>query len=92
MFGIGFQELVVIFLIIFILFGAKSLPEIVKGLGQAIRSFKREVNDWKDEGESDSAKGNSSQSQTSTSHPDDFKPNSERRDWRPKGEGNHKKV
>jgi sec-independent protein translocase protein TatA len=41
MFGLGIQELIVIFLIIMVLFGAKQLPEIGKGLGKGIREFKR---------------------------------------------------
>jgi sec-independent protein translocase protein TatA len=49
MFGVGFQELMVIFLIVFLLFGAKALPEIAKGLGQAIRIFKKEAKDWKED-------------------------------------------
>jgi sec-independent protein translocase protein TatA len=41
MFGLGIQELIIIFLIIMVLFGAKKLPEIGKGLGKGIREFKR---------------------------------------------------
>ena len=41
MFGIGSQELIIIFLIVFLIFGAKRLPEMGKGLGQAIRGFKK---------------------------------------------------
>jgi sec-independent protein translocase protein TatA len=41
MFGIGTQELIIILVIVFIVFGAKSLPELGKGLGQAIHSFKK---------------------------------------------------
>jgi sec-independent protein translocase protein TatA len=41
MFGLGIQELMVIFLIIMVLFGAKKLPEMGKGLGKGIREFKR---------------------------------------------------
>lgn len=41
MFGLGVQELIIIFLIIMVLFGAKKLPEIGKGLGKGIREFKR---------------------------------------------------
>jgi sec-independent protein translocase protein TatA len=41
MFGLGVQELVIIFLIIIVLFGAKKIPEIAKGLGKGIREFKR---------------------------------------------------
>ncbi len=40
MFGIGSQELVIIFAIVFLIFGAKRLPEMGKSLGQAIRGFK----------------------------------------------------
>jgi sec-independent protein translocase protein TatA len=41
MFGIGSQELMVIFLIAFLIFGAKRLPELGSTLGQAIRGFKK---------------------------------------------------
>ncbi len=40
MFGIGTQELIIIFAIVFLIFGAKRLPEMGKGIGQAIRGFK----------------------------------------------------
>lgn len=40
MFGLGTTELLVIGGILFILFGAKRLPEIGKGLGGALREFK----------------------------------------------------
>jgi TatA/E family protein of Tat protein translocase len=43
MFGIGSQELMIILLIAFIIFGAKRLPELGGSLGQAIRSFKKAV-------------------------------------------------
>jgi len=39
--GIGMTELTVISLIIIILFGAKKIPEFVRGVGQAIREFKK---------------------------------------------------
>ena len=38
---IGTQELIVFFLIVFVLFGGKKIPEIMAGLGQGIRSFKK---------------------------------------------------
>ena len=41
MFGLGTYELIIIGVIIFILFGAKRLPEIGKGLGGAIREFRK---------------------------------------------------
>ncbi|NPA58564.1 MAG: twin-arginine translocase TatA/TatE family subunit [Aquificae bacterium] len=38
--GIGIPELLLIFGILLLLFGARKLPEIGKGLGEGIRSFK----------------------------------------------------
>ena len=40
MFGLGPTELVIIAVIILLIFGAKRLPEIGKGLGGAIREFR----------------------------------------------------
>ena len=40
MFGLGTTELLIIGVIIFLIFGAKRLPEIGKGLGGAIREFR----------------------------------------------------
>lgn len=37
----GLQEMIIIALIILILFGARKLPEMGKGLGQGIREFRR---------------------------------------------------
>lgn len=39
--GLGFQELVVILLIVVVLFGATRLPQLGKGLGEGISNFKR---------------------------------------------------
>jgi sec-independent protein translocase protein TatA len=41
--GIGIPELLLIFGILVLLFGAKKLPEIGRGLGEGIRSFKSSV-------------------------------------------------
>ena len=41
MFGLGTTELIVIGGIIFLIFGAKRLPEIGKGLGGALREFRK---------------------------------------------------
>jgi sec-independent protein translocase protein TatA len=42
MFGkIGMTELTVISIIIIIFFGAKKIPEFVRGIGEAIREFKK---------------------------------------------------
>jgi sec-independent protein translocase protein TatA len=39
--NVGFQELLLIFLVILLLFGAKKLPELARGLGQAMREFRK---------------------------------------------------
>jgi len=38
--GIGMPEILIIALIIIILFGARRIPELAKGLGEGIRHFK----------------------------------------------------
>ena len=40
MMGIGFTEILIILLIVIILFGARRIPELAKGLGEGIRNFK----------------------------------------------------
>ena len=45
MFGIGTQELLIIFLIVLLLFGANRIPEIGRAMGRGIRDFKRATQD-----------------------------------------------
>jgi sec-independent protein translocase protein TatA len=49
MFNLGTGELVFIFLIILLLFGAKRLPDLAKGLGKGIKEFKSAVETGKKE-------------------------------------------
>ena len=52
MFGLGMQEILGIALIILLLFGGKKIPELMKGLGKGVKSFKdgmNEVTDLKEE-------------------------------------------
>lgn len=40
MFGIGTQEILLIVLVVLLFFGGKKIPELMKGLGKGVRSFK----------------------------------------------------
>jgi sec-independent protein translocase protein TatA len=46
---LGWQELILIFLVVLLLFGAKRIPDIAQGLGKGIREFKRALKDTEDE-------------------------------------------
>jgi TatA/E family protein of Tat protein translocase len=48
MFGLNTQELLIIFLIILLLFGANRIPEVGRALGRGIRDFKRATRDVED--------------------------------------------
>ena len=43
MFGIGTPEIIFIVLIVLLFFGGKKIPELMKGLGKGVRSFKEGV-------------------------------------------------
>ncbi|MBO5025854.1 MAG: twin-arginine translocase TatA/TatE family subunit [Bacteroidaceae bacterium] len=42
--GLGMPEVIVIMLVVLLLFGGKKVPELMKGLGKGIRSFKEGMN------------------------------------------------
>ena len=58
MFGLGTTELIVIGVIVFLIFGAKRIPEIGKGLGGAIREFRNIKKDISGKEEDDKGKEN----------------------------------
>jgi sec-independent protein translocase protein TatA len=45
MFGLGATELIIILVIVVVLFGASRLPEIGRGVGEAIKNFKKSISD-----------------------------------------------
>ncbi len=73
MFGLGPWELLLIFLAVLLLFGAKRLPEIAQGLGKGIREFKKSVKDTSDEikGSLDTNDSSSAGKSGSSGKPDD---------------------
>ena len=48
-FGLGFGELLLVFAVLLMLFGAKRLPEVASGMGKGIRDFKRAINGLDDQ-------------------------------------------
>jgi len=44
MFNLGVQELILIAVIILLIFGGRKIPELMRGLGQGIREFKKASN------------------------------------------------
>ena len=43
MFGLGYQELLLILVIVLILFGAQRLPDLAKSLGSSVKEFKKGI-------------------------------------------------
>ena len=41
---IGMQEILIIAIVVLVLFGGKKIPELMKGLGKGVRSFKDGMN------------------------------------------------
>ena len=42
---IGGSEIIIILLIVLVLFGGKKIPELMKGLGKGVKSFKQGMNE-----------------------------------------------
>ena len=55
MFGLGYQELLIILVIVLILFGANRLPELARSLGSSVKEFKKGVNEAPKEDETTAA-------------------------------------
>jgi len=49
MFGLGTSEILLILLLVLLLFGARKIPEVMRGLGQGIREFKKASSEATDE-------------------------------------------
>lgn len=51
--GLGLPEILLIVLVVLLLFGGKKIPELMKGIGKGVRSFKDGVNGVEDKKEDD---------------------------------------
>lgn len=51
--GIGMQEVLLIALVVLLFFGGRKIPELMKGLGKGVRSFKEGMNGLEKESESE---------------------------------------
>ena len=49
MFGLGYQELLLILVIVLVLFGASRLPELARSLGSSVKEFKKGVAESKED-------------------------------------------
>lgn len=47
--GLGMQEMLLIALVVLLFFGGKKIPELMKGLGKGVRSFKEGMNNMEKE-------------------------------------------
>lgn len=47
--GLGMPEILLIVLVVLLLFGGKKIPELMKGLGKGVRSFKDGMNEIENE-------------------------------------------
>jgi sec-independent protein translocase protein TatA len=47
--NLGVPELIIIALVILVLFGAKKIPDLAKGIGQGIKEFKKGIKDGNDD-------------------------------------------
>ncbi len=49
MFNLGTGEIIAIVVVILLLFGGKKIPELMRGLGKGVKSFKQGMNEVEDE-------------------------------------------
>lgn len=65
-FGLGAPELLLIFAVLILLFGATKLPALAKGLGKSIKEFKKAANETEDDSEDAEKKPSAKQDTTKT--------------------------
>jgi len=58
LFNLGTPEILIIAVLVLLLFGGKKIPELMKGLGKGVKSFKEGLNDVEKEIKGDTEKEN----------------------------------
>ncbi len=71
--GLSSTELIIILIIVVLLFGAKKIPELAKGIGSGIKNFKAEMNSVDDEPKKDENKVVENKTETQTPKPEEKK-------------------
>lgn len=69
--GLGMQEMLLIGLVILIFFGAKKIPEFMKGLGKGVREFKDGIKEVKKDSEASASTPTTTTTTTDPSAMDD---------------------
>ena len=54
--GLGMQEILLIALVVLLFFGGKKIPELMKGLGKGVKSFKDGMNGLEEEKKNEASK------------------------------------
>ena len=54
--GLGMQEILVIALVVLLLFGGRKIPELMRGLGKGVKSFKDGMNNISDSADNEQKK------------------------------------
>ena len=54
--NLGAPELILIFLVVLVLFGAKKIPELAQGLGKGVKEFRKAMKDVQEDVEQDPSK------------------------------------
>ena len=62
--SVGWQEVVLILIVVLLLFGGKKLPELARGLARGLKAFKSELKDVKKEFEDDDLNDTDSTAET----------------------------
>lgn len=47
--GLGAQEIILLALVVLLIFGGKKIPELMKGIGQGVKSFKSGIKEGTDD-------------------------------------------